>query len=76
MRKGQELSVKNYDKYKRVIRFFAGIFIIAIESVAFMYVWIYCYNEHMEMPYQRMGHYFLAAVYAVIYMCLVRCTVV
>lgn len=58
--------MKNYDKYKRVIRFFAGIFIIAIESVAFMYVWIYCYNEHMEMPYQRMGHYFLAAVYAVI----------
>ena len=30
-----------------------------------MQVWIHCYNEHMEMPYQRMGHYFLAAVYAV-----------
>lgn len=58
--------MKNYDKYKRIIRFLAGILLIAIESGIFMYVWIYCYNEHMEMPYQRMGHYFLAAVYAVI----------
>lgn len=58
--------MNNYDKYKRVVRFFAGIFLIAIESGIFMCVWIYCYNEHMEMPYQRMGHYFLAAVYAVI----------
>lgn len=58
--------MKKYDKYKRLIRFAAGIFLIAIQSIIFMYVWIYCYNEYMEMPYQRMGHYFLAAVYALI----------
>ncbi len=60
------MRVKRYDQYKRLIRFLAGISLIAIESVIFMYVWIYCYNDQMEMPYQRMGHYFLAAVYAVI----------
>lgn len=57
--------MKKYEKYKRLIRFMAGIFLIGVQSLIFMYVWIYCYNEHMEMPYQRMGHYFLAAVYAV-----------
>lgn len=59
------IFVKSYEEYKRLIRFGAGVLLIGIQSVIFMYVWIYCYNSHMEMPYQRMGHYFLAAVYAV-----------
>lgn len=58
--------MKRYDEYKRLIRFLAGICLIAVESVIFMFVWMYCYNEYMEMPYQRLGHYFLAAVYALI----------
>jgi len=58
--------LKNYDKYKRLIRFGAGIFLLAVQSIIFMYVWIYCYNDFMERPYQRLGHYFLAAVYALI----------
>lgn len=57
--------MNNYEKYKRLIRFLAGVLLIGIQSWIFMQVWIHCYNEHMEMPYQRMGHYFLAAVYAV-----------
>lgn len=64
--KGQDLQVKKYDKYKRLIRFGAGVLLIAIQSVIFMYVWIYCYNQQMEMPYQRLGHYYFAAVYALI----------
>lgn len=63
---GWVLLLKKYDKYKRIIRFMAGVFLIAIESGIFMLIWIFYYNEHMEMPYQRMGHYFLAAVYALI----------
>ncbi len=39
---------------------------ISVESIIFMYVWIYCYNGYMERPYQRLGHYFFAAVYALI----------
>lgn len=57
--------MKSHEKYKRLIRLLAGIILIGIQSLIFMYVWIYCYNENMEMPYQRLGHYFLAAVYAV-----------
>ncbi len=57
--------MNSYEKYKRLIRFVAGILLIGVQSWIFMQVWIHCYNEHMEMPYQRLGHYFLAAVYAV-----------
>lgn len=57
--------MNNYEKYKRLIRFVAGVLLIGVQSWIFMQVWIRCYNAHMEMPYQRMGHYFLAAVYAV-----------
>lgn len=58
--------MKKYEQYKRLIRFMAGMGLIAIESVIFMYMWIYCYKDQMEMPYQRLGNYFLAAVYALI----------
>ena len=57
--------MNSYEKYKRLIRFMAGVLLIGVQSWVFMQVWIRCYNAHMEMPYQRMGHYFLAAVYAV-----------
>jgi exopolysaccharide biosynthesis polyprenyl glycosylphosphotransferase len=58
--------VKKYEQYKRLIRFLAGVSLIAIESIIFMYMWIYCYKDQMEMPYQRLGNYFLAVVYALI----------
>lgn len=58
--------MNRYEKYKRLIRFAAGISLIAVQSLIFMYVWKRWYNPHMEMPYQRLGHYFLAAVYALI----------
>ena len=58
--------MKKYEKYKRLIRFVSGIALLAVQSIIFMYVWIYCYNDFMERPYQRLGHYYLAAVYALI----------
>lgn len=58
--------MKKYEQYKRLIRFLAGVSLIAIESIIFMYMWIYCYKDQMEMPYQRLGNYFLAVVYALI----------
>lgn len=58
--------MKKYEQYKRLIRFAAGVSLIAVESIIFMYMWIYCYKDQMEMPYQRMGNYALAAVYALI----------
>ena len=56
--------MKNYEQYKRVIRFMAGLVLIVAETAFFAYVWVKMYNPKMEWPYIRLGHYFIAAVYA------------
>lgn len=53
----------NYEKYKRLIRFTMGFILIILETAFYAYVWINYYNEKMEWPYVRLGHYFIAAVY-------------
>lgn len=56
--------MNNYEQYKRVVRFVAGMLLIAIETLFFAYVWVKVYNPKMEWPYIRLGHYFIAGVYA------------
>lgn len=56
--------MNNYEQYKRVVRFVAGMLLIAIETLFFAYVWVKMYNPKMEWPYIRLGHYFIAGVYA------------
>jgi exopolysaccharide biosynthesis polyprenyl glycosylphosphotransferase len=58
--------VNKFEEFRRMIRFGAGLILVAVQSWMFMYMWIWCYNAQMEMPYQKLGHYFLAAVYALI----------
>lgn len=58
------VKTNNYEQYKRVVRFAAGLILMIIETLFFAYVWIKMYNPKMEWPYIRMGHYFIAAVYA------------
>lgn len=56
--------MKDYEQYKRLVRFLAALLLVMIETVFYAYVWIHFYNEKMEWPYVRLGHYFIAAVYA------------
>lgn len=56
--------MNNYEQYKRLVRFAAGLVLIIIETVFYAYVWVVFYNEKMEWPYVRLGHYFIATVYA------------
>lgn len=58
------MVMKDYEQYKRLVRFVAGLILILVETAFFAYVWIFFYNEKMEWPYVRLGHYFIAAVYA------------
>lgn len=56
--------MSNYEQYKRLVRFTAGVVLIVIEMLLFAYVWVNFYNPKMEWPYVRLGHYFIATVYA------------
>ena len=56
--------MNNYEQYKRLVRFVAGFILVVLETVFYAYVWIKWYNGKMEWPYVRLGHYFIATVYA------------
>jgi len=56
--------MKDYGQYKRLVRFVAGLVLVLAETAFFAYAWIFFYNDKMEWPYVRLGHYFIATVYA------------
>lgn len=56
--------MNGYEPYKRLVRFLAGLVLVLIETAFYTCVWIFYYNDKMEWPYVRLGHYFIAALYA------------
>ena len=54
------------EQYKRIVRFlFSGI-ILTLETIAYGYVWVTYYNQYMEIPYNRTGHWLMVAVYGLL----------
>lgn len=56
--------MSRYEPYKRLVRFLAGLALVLVETALYTCVWIFYYNDKMEWPYVRLGHYFIAALYA------------
>ena len=62
MKKGMD---QNYEQYKRMVKFIFSMIVLSLEMSAFWYVWIHFYNEKMETPYNRSGHWLMVAVYGI-----------
>ncbi|RKI99679.1 sugar transferase [bacterium D16-54] len=58
--------MKNYEQYKRIVKFIFGIIVLFLEMSAFWYVWLNFYNQMMEKPYNRTGHWLMIAVYGIL----------
>ena len=58
--------MKNYEQYKRIVKFIFGIIVLFLEMSAFWYVWLNFYNQMMEKPYNRTGHWLMVAVYGIL----------
>ena len=56
---------KNYEQYKRIVKFSFSAIVLFLEMVAYWYVWINFYNQKMEIPYNRTGHWLMVAVYGI-----------
>ena len=56
---------KNFDQYKRILRFLAAIFVIAASTCIFMEMWKEYYNFGTVFPFYNKGHWLMAVVYAV-----------
>ena len=57
---------REYEEYKRIIRFLFALVLIAMETAAFSYFWLSNYNPLMEIPYNRTGNWLITAVYALL----------
>lgn len=58
--------MKNYEQYKRMVRFSACMILFLIEMIMFYFVWCKIYNRMMEVPYYRLGNWMMFGVYGLV----------
>lgn len=58
--------MKNYEQYKRMVKFVFSVIVLSLEMAAYWYVWLHYYNPQMEIPYNRTGHWLMVAVYGIL----------
>lgn len=58
--------MKNYEQYKRLIRFFTSIAILSVEVGIYWIAWISCFSLAAGSPFFRKGDWLMAAVYALL----------
>lgn len=63
---GVTCVMKNYEQYKKVVRFTISALLILIEMGIYWYVWLNFYNQRMEVPYNRSGHWLIVSVYGIL----------
>ncbi len=57
---------RGYERYKRIVKFFLGMVILSVQMGLYWYVWLTYYNQKMEVPYNRTGHWLMVAVYGLL----------
>lgn len=60
--------MKDFTRYKRIIKFCSAAVIVALETAIYGYVWINYYNKILEFPFWRRGNWLMMAVYAILLM--------
>lgn len=58
--------MKKREQFKRVIRFFEGFVILAIHVAMFAYVWYSVYQNQLENPFSKRGHWAVIGIYGLI----------
>lgn len=60
------MKQKDFEPYKRMLRFLVAIVMIAVATIIFTCVWIENYNKGVVFPFYYKGHWMMAAFYAVL----------
>lgn len=58
--------MKNYEQYKRLIRFFTAAAILAVEAGAYWIAWAQYFSEAAGTPFFRKGDWLMLAVYVLL----------
>lgn len=57
---------KDFEQYKRIIRAFAVLVVIATTTIIFYIVWIECYNLGIVFPFYSKGHWLMVCIYLIL----------
>lgn len=60
--------MKDFARYKRIIKCCSAATIVALETAIYGYVWVNYYNTILEFPFWRKGNWLMMAVYAILLM--------
>lgn len=60
------MNRSDLDQFKRMIRAFAALVVIAITAAIFLIVWMNFYNAGIVLPFHLKGHWMMLAVYIII----------
>lgn len=58
--------MKNYEQYKRLIRFTSSAVVLSLQMIIYWYFWLRHYNILMDEPYNRTGNWLMVAVYGIL----------
>ena len=60
--------MKDFARYKRIIKVCSSALIVALETAIYGYVWINYYNKILDLPFFRRGNWLMMLVYAILLM--------
>ena len=58
--------MRNYEQYKRIVKFIFSIIVLSLAMIIFLYIWLNYYNQRLESPYNRTGHWLMVTVYGIL----------
>lgn len=57
---------KDFEQYKRILRFLAALWMISCETIVFAYVWYQYFNPEIRKPFVEKGNWLMIAVYIIL----------
>ncbi len=57
------MDKKKFEQYKKMMRFFTTMFVVAITTVVFIFFWKENYNEGIVLPFHYKGYWLVGAFY-------------
>ncbi|WP_345891627.1 hypothetical protein [Ruminococcus sp. OA3] len=57
---------KDFEQYKRIMRFFSAMILVAAQTAVFAFCWYRFYNQELRKPYMNKGNLLMIAVYLIL----------
>lgn len=57
---------KDFEQYKRILRFVAALWMISCETLIFAYMWYRYFNPQIRRPFVEKGNWLMIAVYIIL----------